>query len=1067
MESGKYNSTLHFPLSTFHSPLSSVICTHRERTGLALRATLPQAFLPISFAYPMIRSVAVVLCIVASGFLFAQTTPVEGLRDKTPNVFALKNATVTVSPGKVIEKATVIIRDHHIVAVGSSVGIPADAIVIDATGQFIYAGFIDAFTNYGIATPQAAPNTSDDYPTPTIDRQGARSWNGAIHSELDATKMFKPDDKAAEKFRANGFTVVQTASFDGIFRGTSCMATLGGGTPNDHILPGATRQFMSFDKGSSKQDYPSSLMGSIALIRQTFYDAKWYRDAQAAYQANPALERPEHNDALEALIPSIDKTQTIVFDAGGVYNMLRVKAIADEFGLNVVLKGMGAGYKRLDAIAGLHLPIIVPVAFPEAPNVSTPEDEAQVSFADLKLWDQAPENPGRLEHAGVKFALTSFGLKDASAFLKNVRTAIKRGLSEQGALAALTVNPASICGVEKSAGTIEAGKAANLVICSAPIFDEKAKIYSVWIDGKSYNVSPAPEMEPRGTWELKVMQGDIARTMTLEIGGEQQSPEISVTSGTKKTKATGTDVTHRMVTFSINGDSIDMNGTLHFSGTVNNDKADGFGTREDGSRVYWSATRTAPYVTPPDTSTAKKDTASPMALFATTYPDVAFGFAKQPDQPKHVAITNAKIWTVSAKGIIDNATIVFGGGKIIAVGADVKAPSDAIVIDAAGKQVTPGVIDEHSHIAIDGEVNEGAQAVSAEVRIGDVIDPDDINIYRQTAGGTTITQCLHGSANPIGGQCQVIKHRWGLLPEEMKMTEATPTIKFALGENVKQSNWGDRFNARYPQSRMGVEQIMRDELQSASEYEHKWRGWIAHPSKNEIPPRRDLELDAIVEVLQGKRMVHCHSYVQSEILMLMRLAEDYHFHIGTFTHILEGYKLAPEMKAHGTMASGFSDWWDYKFEVFDAIPYNAAMLEQEGVVSSVNSDDPEMGRRLNQEAAKCIKYGGLTDTEAIKLCTLNPAKSLGIDNVVGSLEPGKDADIVLWSGNPLSAHSKPLQTWIDGRKYFDIDEDKKMQDEVRVERAALVARAAKAKGGSGHGENPGGKKQYDCVGGMN
>jgi imidazolonepropionase-like amidohydrolase len=340
------------------------------------------------------------------------------------------------------------------------------------------------------------------------------------------------------------------------------------------------------------------------------------------------------------------------------------------------------------------------------------------------------------------------------------------------------------------------------------------------------------------------------------------------------------------------------------------------------------------------------------------------------------------------------------------------------------------------------------------------VDCDNIDIYRQLAGGTTISQLLHGSANPIGGQCQVIKHRWGLLPEDLKMKEAPGTIKFALGENVKESNWGDRYTTRYPQTRLGVEEIMRDEFQTAREYEKKWDDWNKHPAKDMIPPRRDIELDAIVEILNGKRFIHCHSYVQPEILMLARLAEEFGFRVGTFTHILEGYKIAPELKQDGAMASTFSDWWDYKFEVYDAIPYNAAMLEQEGIVTTINSDDPEMGRRLNQEAAKSVKYGGLSEEEAIKLCTINGAKQLHVEKYVGSLEAGKDADVVLWDGDPLSAHSKVLQTWIDGRKYFDREEDKKATEEVRRERAALVAKIiAKGKPASA-AQQPDGKGNY-------
>jgi imidazolonepropionase-like amidohydrolase len=352
------------------------------------------------------------------------------------------------------------------------------------------------------------------------------------------------------------------------------------------------------------------------------------------------------------------------------------------------------------------------------------------------------------------------------------------------------------------------------------------------------------------------------------------------------------------------------------------------------------------------------------------------------------------------------------------------------VIDATGKHLTPGILDEHSHIAIEGGVNEGTHAVTAEVRIGDVIDPDDINIYRQLAGGVTAAHLLHGSANPIGGQCQLIKLRWGAEPEELKFEGAPATIKFALGENVKQSNWGDRFTRRYPQTRLGVEEIMRDAFQAALEYEAEWQRWRALPERERqrsIPPRRDLQLEALLEILRGKRLIHCHSYVQSEILMLMRLAEQFGFRVNVFTHVLEGYKVARELARHGAGASTFSDWWAYKFEVYDAIPYNPAIMHEQGVLVAINSDDAEMGRRLAQEAGKSVGYSGISEEEALKFVTLNPARMLRVDHRVGSIEVGKDADIVLWSGPPLSTRSVVEQTYVDGRCYFDRVRDEQLR----------------------------------------
>jgi imidazolonepropionase-like amidohydrolase len=371
------------------------------------------------------------------------------------------------------------------------------------------------------------------------------------------------------------------------------------------------------------------------------------------------------------------------------------------------------------------------------------------------------------------------------------------------------------------------------------------------------------------------------------------------------------------------------------------------------------------------------------------------------------------------------------------VGKGLAAPKDAVIIDARGKHVTPGLIDCHSHAAITGGVNEGSHNVTAEVRIQDVLNADDEVIYRQLAGGLTAADLLHGSANAIGGQNCVVKWRYGEDPEGLKMKGAKPGIKFALGENPKQSNWGPQNNNRYPQTRSGVEQLIRERFLAAQDYMKAMDEWRSGRRKG-LPPRRDLQLDALVEVLRGERLVHSHAYRADEILMLIRLAEEFRFTVGTFQHVLEGYKVADEIAAHGAGASTFSDWWAYKFEVYDAVPYNGAIMWDRGVVVSFNSDDDELARRLNLEAAKAVKYGGVPEEEALKFVTLNAARQLAVADRVGSLEPGKDADFVVWSGHPLSTYSVCEETWVDGRKYFDRAEDLAGREALAAERKALI-----------------------------
>ncbi len=403
-------------------------------------------------------------------------------------------------------------------------------------------------------------------------------------------------------------------------------------------------------------------------------------------------------------------------------------------------------------------------------------------------------------------------------------------------------------------------------------------------------------------------------------------------------------------------------------------------------------------------------------------------------------IKNATILTVS-HGNISKGSILIRDGKIAEVGPDVSIPAGAAVIDATGQYVMPGIIDCHSHIAVSGGVNEGSLAVTAMVGIEDVLDPTDINIYRDLAGGVTSANILHGSANPIGGRNQVVKLRWGKDARELIFEGAKPGIKFALGENPKRSRATPSTTPpRYPQTRMGVEDVIRDAFIEARTYMQKWDAYKKRAGAGEktaIPPAKDLKLQTLAEILRGERLVHAHCYREDEILMLMRVAEEFGFKIATFQHVLEGYKVAKEIAAHGAGASTFSDWWAYKVEAYDAIPYNAAIMTRKGVVVSINSDSAEEARHLNQEAAKCMKYGGLSEQEALALVTLNPAKQLRIDNRVGSVDVGKDADLVIYNHHPLSVYAVAQKVLIDGQVYFDIQNDLEMRERAEKEKKIL------------------------------
>jgi imidazolonepropionase-like amidohydrolase len=410
-------------------------------------------------------------------------------------------------------------------------------------------------------------------------------------------------------------------------------------------------------------------------------------------------------------------------------------------------------------------------------------------------------------------------------------------------------------------------------------------------------------------------------------------------------------------------------------------------------------------------------------------------------------IQNATILTIS-HGTIEHGSILIRGSKIAEVGQSIAKPQGAEVIDANGQFVMPGIIDCHSHIAVDGSVNEGSVSVSSMVNIADVLNPDDIDIYRDLAGGVTVANVLHGSANSIGGQTVVIKLRWGAPASQLPFEGAMPGIKFALGENPKRSNFSIRGQEkRYPATRMGVEETIRAAFTEARDYKSKWDDYNKRTSggeKNLIPPRRDLRLDPLVEVLEGKRYAHSHCYREDEILMLLRVAKEFGFKVRTFQHVLEGYKVADEIAASGAGASTFSDWWAYKVEAYDAIPYNAAIMTRRGVVVSINSDDAEEATHLNQEAAKSIRYGGLSRDEALKMVTINPAIQLGIDKRVGSIDVGKDADLVIYNHDPLSAYAVVQKTLIDGRVYFDRARDIAERADREKEKRALLEKEKKA-----------------------
>lgn len=961
-------------------------------------------------------------CLLFFSFYFLkgqETFPVNGSHDKRPKKYAFVNAHIVTKAGQHIKNGTLLVNDKVIEAVGTGQKIPAGYITIDLEGKFIYPSLIDPFTTYGVSENQGTRSFGRSAQVLTSTKNGPYAWNEAIRPETRAIDVFTQDEKKAEQLKKVGFGAVQTVVKDGIARGSSALIALKASKDNELVIISDAAAHYSFDKGSAKTSYPSSLMGSIALLRQTYYDAQWYQQ-----------QKKEYNISLEAF----NRWQSLpqFFEVSDVLDVLRADKIAKEFGKTYIIKTGGNDYQRIQEVKATGASLVVPLDFPKAYDVEDPYEANKLSLAQLKHWELAPTNPAALEKAAIPFALTASGLDNIRDFWPNLRKAIKYGLSEDAALRALTETPAILLGAANQLGTLEKGKLANFIITSDSLFKEGNIIYENWVEGDKFIVSYGGAKDLRGEYASNV---DDLGPIKLTIGGKPGKYEafISKATDTAKTKATLV-VDGDLLSLSFNPKGVKSSyrisayvlaaKPIRFEGEVN---------RADGSQVPWSASYTGAYTEKVEKKVADK----PLELGKLIYPFSAFGHEQAPERTT-VLLKNATVWTNEADGIIEGADVLLADGKIKAIGKNL-ASAGATVIDATGKHVTAGIIDEHSHIAISRGINEGTQSVTAEVRIGDIINSEDVNIYRQLAGGVTSSHILHGSANAIGGQSQLIKLRWGSSPEALKFGGSDGFIKFALGENVKQSNWGDIARVRFPQTRMGVEQVYVDAFTRAKEYKAK----MALKGSN---TRRDLELDALVEILDNKRFITCHSYVQSEINMLMHLADSLGFKVNTFTHILEGYKLADRMAARSIAGATFADWWAYKMEVQEAIPYNAYLMEKQGVVTAINSDDAEMARRLNQEAAKVIKYGGLTEEEAWKLVTLNPAKMLHIDNRVGSLKAGKDADVVVWSGNPLSIYARAEKTFVDGIKYWDVEEDQKLQAAQQKEKARLIAKSLAEKG---------------------
>jgi imidazolonepropionase-like amidohydrolase len=1087
--------------------------------------------------------------LLAAPHAVAQQAPVNGMRPSNPGRFALVGGKVIVAPGTMHERATVLVRDSVIEAVipedaqpaemgtaekKSTARVPDGYRVIDCTGKTLVSAFIEpALAVDSAALASAASAVS-----------GAH-WNSYVTPEVAGGDLALPD-ATLDALRAQGFAVARLLPKDGIFRGSSETRLLA--RASERVLPrdlgGTTVQVVGprtidwsamfgqpapampnvaaptpTPRGERNSSYPSSLMGSYALLRQTFLDATWRRAALAVRPAQP-LDSMNALDALQPLFLAENDphAQSLLLDASDELDFTRMlRLVRQEMPTTAVaIIASGNEFRAEDDIASLvgtsATPIIVPVEFPQAPDLVSPVAAETISLRDLMTWRYAPTNPKRLLARGATIALTTHRLQDKGAFRKRVSEAMLYGLSSDEALAALTTSPARMLGLADRLGTLEAGKLANVIIANGDPLVAETKFEGVFVAGvpvvalpdapvlaagsfavTAQSVTPKPvatdlriALDPKdgsikASWLAPVdvdakdatqdgaqdgaldgatapaTPADPAGDPSAEKSAEKSAEEQKARDGRTTIAARRTSATDGRFAGLLDGTPFGLDGELRLSIAGAGDAATLTAERADGVRFVFTLTRRAEESAKADATEApqdtkiekksdtkddakqdpKRDDTSTLWKDPLPFPLGEYGVAEKPFGGT-VLFRNATIWTQGAQGILAKGDLLLRDGKIAAVAEHIDAPDVSAVFDMTGHHITPGLIDCHSHTGISGGVNEGTQSNTAEVWIGDVIDPTDIEWYRQLAGGLTAVNQLHGSANPIGGRNSVVKIRWGENAERFRFEGAPSGIKFALGENVTRSK------SRYPSSRMGVATYIDDSFKAAVEYRAAQKAYAALDRATQartVPPRKDLELETLAEIVEGTRLVHCHSYRQDEIVMLLRTAERFGFRVATLQHVLEGYKVAPEIAKHGAGASSFSDWWAYKIEVMDAIPWNGALLHRAGVLVSFNSDSDELARRMNMEAAKAVRYGGLSPEQALALVTINPAKQLRIDNRTGSLEVGKDADLAIWNGDPLSAFSRCEETWVDGLRRYRRADEPAQHDAIRTNRAMLIAKA--------------------------
>jgi imidazolonepropionase-like amidohydrolase len=1011
-------------------------------------------FRPASRIRPVALMLATALSVaVALPLLSADLRP-----DYVPVAYAIKGAKVVPVSGEPIEVGTVVVRDGVIAAVGAAdkVEIPYDAEVIDGKGLVVYPGFIDLYTTSGQDATVAKSLTGAGRAVNYADFALPRTPPDNRYGMTPEYEVAKALDLAAlaEERKKLGFTDVLVAPGGSIATGQSALVSTSGlprresilkapvalhitlrspgggfggdddhghdhgvgmgsgavdwdqytqapgtpiapapGTPAPSPATPATPPVAPVGRragGGAAPQYPSSLMGVVAHLRQAMLDAENHHE-RLAYYDRVGGPRPANDPALDALYAARTKTLPVWWEANTRDEIHRAIDLAEEFGTDAVIVGGRDAGKVVSRLRAKDIPVVLRLDYPEEPKVPTEaeyrkrpveeqEDPLKVLAEKLTSWKERVAVAKTLAAANVRFAFAAEGANSSAAtFHAQLRKAIAAGLPKEAALDALTRRAAEIAGQSKRLGTIEKGKLGHLVVMTAPFEDEKSKVRYVLADGQKFDAEKAAASAPA---KGKGAAGDFAKGKGQGRRGQTKAETKDEGDEPKKDEAKK-------------------------EGEPKKDEA----KKEGEPKKDEAKPAEAPKADPTNTPKGDDDQAK------TPFIDVAseFDADRQPTLKTGgtVLIKDATILTVT-RGTIPKGSILIRDGKIAEVGPNVVAPEGVTVLDATGMVAMPGIIDTHSHQAVSGGVNEGTLSIVPEVRVKDVVTGEDVGIYRALAGGTTSARLLHGSANTIGGQDAVIKHKPGQAGRDLILKDNPQGVKFALGENVT------RRTGRFPNTRMGVEATIERAFEEGKAYKAMWKAYEAAKANGDAgpSPRRDLRLEALAGMLDGSIKIHSHCYRNDEILMLLRTTARYGIRVQSLQHVLEGYKVAAEIAAHGASASTFSDWWAYKIEAFDAIPYNAALMSQAGVSVVIKSDSEELIRHLYLEAAKMVKYGNVPEDQALAMITINAARELGLDRRLGSIEVGKDADIAIFNAHPFDGFARCELALIDGEVQF-------------------------------------------------